>query len=192
MGEFNRVREGFVTIECNDARGGSFRFHGLPVLGYRDGQAVNRILLNSRFAPSWFAPLCARHTGTSFELKVRVIRTSGGEVAFVTPVAGSEEEAMREWQSRVQSHGKKPLGNIEAVQETIRQAHEYKAKQESLQILEHFISDRVNYAIAKDADGITYKVSGGTLVGKLTDDIKQGKTTLEAAVNIFVRVRPHL
>jgi hypothetical protein len=190
----NAVREGFVSV------GFGFRdqlvLKGLPVMGRSSkGELINRQVLISKKAPSWFQRLCFDRANTEFKVRVRIVATYEGHLAFAVPVANSVQEALQEWE-KIRPQAIDPKTALYAVmtEETFiyaTRAHEHLAQQYKLNILEHKReSERVYSTAIDETSGRKYVVTGGFIVSKLKDKIESGDLNWDKQVTMFVRARP--
>ena len=183
----NGVREGYVTVVTGPR--GSLTLRGVPVMGRPKGKGViERTVLISRDAPSWFHRLCFEKANTDFKIRIRITGTYGQYKAYASPLASSLEEALAD------PRNKKVLPVEDAFDhvayECAVKAHEDVMRQNQLILVRHTIQGTTVRTIAVNSCGDKFSVSGGTIVSKLRNKIESGELSWERELKNYVRVRP--
>lgn len=188
------VREGYVTIQ---RYGDQLVLQGLPVMGRSEqGELINRKVLISRKAAGWFQRLCYDNANTSFKIKVRIVATYKGHLAYAVPVVRSKEEALVEWDMIKPSSAESAPAPGHTVMsddafDYAKKAHEAVAAKNNLIVLEHNLEgERVRTTVVDKASGQKYVVSGGFIISKLKNKIESGELDWQKQVDLFVRTRP--
>ena len=188
---YTRVRDGYATV-TKSMQDGRLYFHGLPVLGFdpKTQTHCERKLLVSRHAPKWFVELCESYAGMDIEIRVKVVALYHGQVAFMGPYHGNLNAAVQDLSERNKGKGKSILTTTDMHREEAIEIHTACAKEHGLTVVRHKEDGKTVVTYAVDAAAVEYKISGGSIVGKLKERIQQGLSTKEKEIARFVRIRP--
>jgi len=178
--DISGVREGYVTIV---KEGRKFVCKGMDVLGYSYGKPVRREIQVSKTAPPWFLSLCADYADTELKVRVRVVKLSGSEVAFIIPTASSLEEVLNEHKERYH------VVEVPTSYDLAFKAHELYAHEHGLEVIEHVLHGLTSYTVVRDPRKLReFQVVGGMMINKVVKRYEPENEKWRQAFRSFVRL----